>query len=95
MSQPAPFGGCCASGTLIGRNPCDKAFDPFAAEDIALSSKPVGIGVSRLDLRPSPKEAFGGAFEESLDKIIVVIAISTSLQDAYSEDDAAGFPKAL
>jgi hypothetical protein len=51
-------------------------FSPFC-------SNPVCIGVSRFDLGASPKEAFGGAFEESLD-------ISTSLQDSYFKGSPCG-----
>jgi hypothetical protein len=56
-------------GALVGLNPRHQACDPFAAEDRAFCPDPVCIGVAGGDLRTSPKEAFGRAFEESLHEI--------------------------
>ena len=65
VTQPA-FDAFDSCGAVIGCNICHQASDSFAAEGIASCSDPLCIGVSRFDLPDRPKEAFGGALEESL-----------------------------
>jgi hypothetical protein len=60
---------CTALRAFIGPEPGHKAFNPFAAENLALCSKPVRIRIPGFDLLTRSKVAFGGALKESLYEI--------------------------
>jgi hypothetical protein len=80
---------------FIGRETGHKAFNPFAAEILALCSKPVRIRVPGWDLPTRSKVAFGGALKESLHESCRNFHIHQTtvwLKFGY-EDLCAGLPK--
>jgi hypothetical protein len=64
LSRLKTFHCLCAADTLIGRDSCDQAFDPFDAEQVVFGSNPGCVSVSRPNLSAESKETFGGAFKE-------------------------------